>query len=175
MKSSWASSFCRVCCDPHDIPLSAVSGFRTVEPFHHSLQKILPYPQDPCMVHIWGFLGYIILMVNVTIYIPYIRILWDSLQKIFVFDPNFSFGALECYTSFSPILHPYLLGFQTIPICSMYGICTNICLKNHPNYQPVMWVHIYQVPGAYGIFYVLLDSVSIIYNLYLTIIDGIVG
>ena len=34
-----------------------------------------------------------------------------------------------------------------IPICSMYGIFTNICLKHRPN------VGTYTIDGAYGICY----------------------
>ena len=33
---------------------------------------------------------------------------------------------------------------QSFPICSMYGIFTNMCLKNHPN------VGKYTIHGAYG-------------------------
>ena len=35
----------------------------------------------------------------------------------------------------------------SMPICSMYGIFTNICPKNHPN------VGKYTIHGAYGMFH----------------------
>ena len=99
-----------------------------------------------CLRSLWG--------PRVLFFSPYLRVLatvpftrhaasvafsnWDSCSKMFQEIQEYQQWAIVDIAVASSCN-------VALPICSMYGIFTNICPKNHPN------VGIYTIHGAYGL------------------------